>query len=104
MLINYKPTAVRAFEACPKVATDGGDRMLYQESKAGGPFVINDHIDATAVNIRRLPVKLGLTSPQEALVLRRDIYKKFRGGNPSATEVSSDFPAAPWEAHKAAIH
>ena len=104
MLINYKPTAVRAFEACPKVAVNGGDRMLYQESKAGGPIVINDHIDATAVNIRRLPVQLGLTSPQEALVLRRDIYKKLRGGNQSAAEVSPDFPVAPWEAHKAAIH
>ena len=79
MLINYKPTAVRAFEACPKVAANGGDRMLYQESKAGGPIVINDHIDATAVNIRRLPVQLGLTSPQEALV-RGEIFTRNCGG------------------------
>ena len=78
--------------------------MLYQESKAGGPIVINHHIDATAVNIRRLPVKLGLTSPQEALVLRRDIYTKFRGGNAAATGVSSDFLPAPWDTQKAAIH
>lgn len=55
--------------------------MLYLTRKIGQSVIINDDIEVTVVDIRGKSVKLGFTFPQEASVLRREIYERIQEEN-----------------------
>ncbi len=52
--------------------------MLYLTRKIGESVVINDNIEVTVVDIRGKSIKLGFTFPEEASVLRREIYERIQ--------------------------
>jgi carbon storage regulator len=58
--------------------------MLYLTRKIGQSVIINDDIEVTVVDIRGKSVKLGFTFPQEASVLRREIYERIQEENRAA--------------------
>ncbi len=58
--------------------------MLYLTRKIGESVVINDDIEVTVVDIRGKSIKLGFTFPQEASVLRREIYERIQEENRAA--------------------
>ncbi len=58
--------------------------MLYLTRKVGESVVINDNIEVTVVEIRGKSIKLGFTFPQEASVLRRELYDRIQEENRAA--------------------
>jgi carbon storage regulator len=51
--------------------------MLYLTRKKGEAILIGDDIEVTVVEIRGSSVKLGITSPEGAQVLRREIRERM---------------------------
>ena len=58
--------------------------MLYLTRKIGESVIINDDIEVTVVDIRGKSIKLGFTFPQDASVLRREIYERIQEENRAA--------------------
>lgn len=50
--------------------------MLYLTRKPGQSIVINNSIEVTVVEVNGKTVKLGITFPKGATVLRKEIYEK----------------------------
>lgn len=67
--------------------------MLYLTRKVGESVIINDDIEVTVVDIRGRSVKLGFTFPQDASVLRRELYEKIQQENLEAAQASASFLA-----------
>ncbi len=63
--------------------------MLYLTRKIGESVIINDDIEVTVVDIRGKSIKLGFTFPQDASVLRREIYERIQEENRAAA-IGSD--------------
>ncbi len=68
--------------------------MLYLTRKIGESVIINDNIEVTVIDIRGKSIKLGFTFPQEASVLRREIYERIQAENRAAAAGSDALAAA----------
>ena len=68
--------------------------MLYLTRKIGESVIINDNIEVTVIDIRGKSIKLGFTFPQEASVLRREIYERIQAENRAAAAGSGALAAA----------
>ena len=55
--------------------------MLYLSRKEGESIIINDKIELTVVEIKGRSVKLGFVFPQDASILRKELYEKIRQQN-----------------------
>lgn len=55
--------------------------MLYLSRKEGESIIINDTIELTVVEIKGRSVKLGFVFPQNASILRKELYEKIRQQN-----------------------
>lgn len=64
--------------------------MLYLTRKVGESILINDDIEVTVVAVRGRSVKLGVTFPAGATVLRRELYEKIQRENEEAANVDPD--------------
>ncbi len=64
--------------------------MLYLTRKLGETVVINDTIEVTVVEVRKGSVKLGVTFPPEASVLRKEIVDKIRQENLEAARARAE--------------
>lgn len=60
--------------------------MLYLVRKLGEAIVVNNDIEITLVEIKRNSVKLGITFPPTATVLRKEIHDRISAENKSAQE------------------
>src|SRR3546814_15392242 len=94
--VNQAPTAGR-LEREPEAG--GAKRaMLYLTRKIGESVIITDNIEVTVVDIRGKSIKLGLTFPSDATVLRREIFERIQEENRAAAatdpEALNDAPGA----------
>lgn len=65
--------------------------MLYLSRKEGESIIINDKIELTVVEIKGRSVKLGFVFPQDASILRKELYDKIRQQNLEAlTSIGDD--------------
>lgn len=72
--------------------------MLYLSRKIGESVVINDEIEVKVVEVKGKSAKLGITFPENATVLRREVYERIQAENRAAAESAdalSDALAAP---------
>ena len=72
--------------------------MLYLSRKIGESVVINDEIEVKVVEVKGKSAKLGITFPEHATVLRREVYDRIQAENRAAAESAdalSDALAAP---------
>lgn len=60
--------------------------MLYLTRKEGEAIIINDTIELTVVEVKGRSVKLGFVFPQDASILRKELYEKIRQQNIEALE------------------
>ncbi|MBM3613793.1 MAG: carbon storage regulator [Alphaproteobacteria bacterium] len=65
--------------------------MLYLTRKTGQTIVINDNIEVTVIEVKGRAVKLGLTFPPEATVLRKEIHEKILRENIEAARAGEEF-------------
>lgn len=68
--------------------------MLYLTRKIGESVIINDNIEVTVVEVRGKTIKLGFTFPQDATVLRREIYERIQAENRAAAESGANLANA----------
>ena len=68
--------------------------MLYLTRKIGESVIINDNIEVTVVEVRGKTIKLGFTFPQDATVLRREIYERIQEENRAAAKSSANLADA----------
>lgn len=61
--------------------------MLYLVRKLDESIIINDDIEIKVIEIKRNSVKLGITFPQSATVLRKEIYTRIASENGSTNEL-----------------
>lgn len=64
--------------------------MLYLTRKIGESIIINDDIEVTVVEVRGKSIKLGITFPPEASVLRRELHEKIQEENRAAAQATPD--------------
>ncbi len=64
--------------------------MLYLSRKEGESIIINDTIELTVVEIKGRSVKLGFAFPQNASILRKELYDKIRQQNIEALSSVED--------------
>lgn len=62
--------------------------MLYLTRKIGESLIINDEIEVTVVDVKGKSAKLGITFPQHATVLRREVYDRIQAENRAAAVAS----------------
>ena len=60
--------------------------MLYLNRKPGEAVIINHCIEVRVVEIRGRTVKLGLTFPPEATVLREEVFEAIKEANRAALD------------------
>ena len=60
--------------------------MLYLVRKLDESIIVNNNIEIKVVEIKRNSVKLGIEFPQNATVLRKEVYDKIMKQNVSAAE------------------
>ncbi len=58
--------------------------MLYLSRKIGESIIINDTIEVTLVEVKGKTAKLGFTFPQDASILRKELYDTIKDENISA--------------------
>ena len=58
--------------------------MLYLSRKSGESIIINETIEMTVVEIKGKSVKLGFNFPDDASVLRKELYDKIHEQNIAA--------------------
>ena len=68
--------------------------MLYLNRKPGEAVIINHCIEVRVVEIRGRTVKLGLTFPPEASVLREEVFEAIKEANRAALDAVHALPAA----------
>lgn len=64
--------------------------MLYLTRKIGESVVINDEIEITVVEVKGKSAKLGITFPEHATVLRREVYDRIQAENAAAAAASAE--------------
>jgi carbon storage regulator len=60
--------------------------MLYLSRKLGESIIVNNNIKITVVEVRGRAVKLGITYPPEASVLREELFLKISEQNLAASK------------------
>jgi len=68
--------------------------MLYLNRKPGEALIINHSIEVRVVEVRGRTVKLGLSFPPEATVLREEVFEAIKQANRAALEAVRALPAA----------
>ena len=63
--------------------------MLYLSRRGGEAVIINNAIEVRVVEVRGKTVKLGLTFPPEASVLREEVFAQVRRENEAAAEAAA---------------
>ncbi len=66
--------------------------MLYLIRKPGEAVIINHCIEIRVVEVRGKTVKLGLTFPPEATVLREEVFEAIKEANRAALEAARALP------------
>jgi carbon storage regulator len=64
--------------------------MLYLTRKIGESIIINDEIRLTVIGITGRVVKLGFVYPENAKVLREEIYERIQRENELAIDDAQD--------------
>mgnify|MGYP006300858031 CR=1 FL=1 len=64
--------------------------MLYLTRKLGESVVINDEIEVTVVEVKGKSAKLGITFPEHATVLRREVYDRIQAENAAAAAAGAE--------------
>jgi carbon storage regulator len=64
--------------------------MLYLTRKIGESIVINDDIEVQITEIKGKTVKLGITFPKHARVLRKELQQKIQDENKAASSASAE--------------
>jgi carbon storage regulator len=67
--------------------------MLYLNRKPGEPVIINHSIEVRVVEVRGRTVKLGLTFPPDASVLREEVFEAIKQANQAALDALQALPA-----------
>ena len=68
--------------------------MLYLNRKPGEALIINHSIEVRVVEVRGRTVKLGLSFPPEATVLREEVFEAIKQANRAALEAVRALPGA----------
>ena len=68
--------------------------MLYLSRRVGEAVIINNAIEVRVVEVKGKTVKLGLTFPPEATVLREEVFVQIRQENEAAAASASALPDA----------
>lgn len=58
--------------------------MLYLSRKVGESIIINNAITLTVVEVKGRAVKLGFVFPENASILRQELYERIRDENTAA--------------------
>lgn len=66
--------------------------MLYLSRKPGEAVIINHSIEVRVVEVRGKTVKLGFSFPQDATVLREEVFEPIRRANEAAAEAARALP------------
>jgi carbon storage regulator len=69
--------------------------MLYLNRKPGEAVIINHSIEVRVVEVRGRTVKLGLTFPPDASVLREEVFEAIKQANQAALDALQALPAVP---------
>jgi carbon storage regulator len=67
--------------------------MLYLNRKPGEAVIINHSIEVRVVEVRGRTVKLGLTFPPDASVLREEVFEAIKQANQAALAAVQALPA-----------
>jgi carbon storage regulator len=67
--------------------------MLYLNRKPGEAVIINHCIEVRVVEVRGKTVKLGLSFPPDATVLREEVFEAIKQANRDALEALQALPA-----------
>jgi carbon storage regulator len=68
--------------------------MLYLIRKPGEAVIVNHAIEIRVVEVRGKMVKLGLTFPPEASVLREEVFEAIKEANRAALETARALPTS----------
>jgi carbon storage regulator len=68
--------------------------MLYLNRKQGEAVIINHCIEVRVVEVRGRTVKLGLTFPPQATVLREEVFEAIKQANRAAVDAARALPSA----------
>ena len=66
----------------PSFLNNGGEAMLVLGRKIGEEIIIDDEIRIIILEVQDDRVRLGITTPKETRVDRREIYERRRGPCP----------------------
>ena len=66
--------------------------MLYLNRKPGEAVIINHCIEVRVVEVRGKTVKLGLSFPPQATVLREEVFEAIKQANRAAVEAVRALP------------
>jgi carbon storage regulator len=66
--------------------------MLYLNRKPGEAVIINHSIEVRVVEVRGRTVKLGLSFPPEATVLREEVFEAIKQANRAALDAVHALP------------
>lgn len=69
--------------------------MLYLTRRQGEAVIINNDITVRVVELRGRQVKLGLSFPAGASVLREEVFLQVRAANEAASRSAAAIAAAP---------
>jgi carbon storage regulator len=69
--------------------------MLYLSRKPGEALIINHCIEVRVVEVRGKTVKLGLTFPPDATVLREEVFEAIKQANRDALDALGALPLGP---------
>jgi carbon storage regulator len=67
--------------------------MLYLNRKPGEAVIINHCIEVRVVEVRGKTVKLGLSFPPDATVLREEVFEAIKQANRDALDALRALPA-----------
>lgn len=65
--------------------------MLYLTRKPGEAIVINESVEVTVISVSGKSVKLGFSFPDNASVLRKEVYERIQAENQSAAKSAAGF-------------
>ena len=62
--------------------------MLALTRKTGDAIMINNNIEITVLEVRGDQVKIGISSPKEVSIYRKEVYLEIQKENEAATEAA----------------
>ena len=66
--------------------------MLYLTRKPGQAVIVNQTIEVRVVEVRGRTVKLGFTFPEDASVVREEVFIAVKEANQAAVEAAQALP------------